>query len=727
MSVRTTHLTVEGMTCSACVARVERRLGRLPGVTATVNLVTGRARIAHPASVTLDDLLSAIERAGYRGRPDAPDPEPPGGRDDPARGERGRLAVTALLATPVLVLSMVPALQFRHWQWLCFALAAPVAAWGAWPFHTRAARGLRHGTATMDTLVSLGVLTAFAWSVYALFLGGAGEPGMRMPFAWTATPEEATAHLYLESAAGVTLFVSVGRFLEARARRRTGSALASLDDLAAKEVTLEDGTRAPARRLVPGQRFVVRPGETVAADGVVVEGASAVDGRLVTGEAVPAECGPGDRVTAGTGNVGGVLVVRATAVGADTRLARIGALLDEAQLAKARAQRRADRIAGVFVPAVLVVSVVCLGFWLGAGAAPAAAVTTAIAVLVVACPCALGLAVPLAFLAATGAGARAGVVIGGPRALERLGRVDTVVLDKTGTLTSGRMTLLDRAVVAGEDPDAVLRLAAAVERASEHPVGRAVARAAPAPPEATGFRATPGLGVRGRVEGREVEVVRCDDAGALPAPLRAAVARADDQGHTAVVVRVDGRPVAVLTVGDTLHDDAAEAVGRLRRGGLRPVMATGDRPAAARAVAGRLGITDVHAGIGPEGKAALVAELRARGHAVAVVGDGVNDAPALARADLGVAVAGGTDAAVAAADVTLVRPGVAGLADAIVLARRARTTITTNLVWAFAYNAVTIPAAALGRLNPMLAAVAMSLSSLLVAGNSLRLLRGGRR
>ncbi|WP_344453746.1 heavy metal translocating P-type ATPase, partial [Actinomadura kijaniata] len=640
MSVRTTHLTVEGMTCSACVARVERRLGRLQGVTATVNLVTGRARIAHPASVTLDELLSAIEKAGYRGRPDAPDPEPepPGGRDDPARGDRGRVAVTALLATPVLVLSMVPALQFRNWQWLSFALAAPVAVWGAWPFHTRAARGLRHGTATMDTLVSLGVLTAFAWSVYALFLGGAGEPGMRMPFAWTATPAEATAHLYLESAAGVTLFVSVGRFLEARARRRTGSALASLEDLTAKEVTLEDGTRIPARRLAPGQRFVVRPGETVAADGVVVEGASAIDGRLVTGEAVPAECGPGDRVTAGTGNVGGVLVVRATAVGADTRLARIGALLEEAQLAKARAQRRADRIAGVFVPAVLVVSVVCLGFWLGAGAALAAAVTTAIAVLVVACPCALGLAVPLAFLAATGAGARAGVVIGGPRALERLGRVDTVVLDKTGTLTSGRMTLLDRAVVAGEDPGEVLRLAAAVERASEHPIGRAVVRAAPAPaPEATGFRATPGHGVRGRVEGREVEVVRCDDAGPLPDPGRDVLARADDQGHTAVVVRVDGRPVAVLTVGDTLHHDAAEAVGRLRRGGLRPVMATGDRPAAARAVARRLGITDVHAGIGPEGKAALVAGLRERGHAVLVVGDGVNDAPALARADLDVA------------------------------------------------------------------------------------------
>ncbi|GAA2628641.1 cation-translocating P-type ATPase [Actinomadura fulvescens] len=726
MSTQTTHLAIEGMTCSACVTRVERRLGRLEDVTATVNLVTGRAQVAHPASIGLDDLLEAIKQAGYRGRPDVPEPPAAQGAGEPARGGLDRVIVMTVLATPVLVLSMVPALQFRNWQWLCFALAAPVAIWGAWPFHTQAVRGLRHGNATMDTLVSLGVLTAFAWSVYALFVGGAGEPGMSMPFAWTATPDEATAHLYLESAAGVALFVSIGRFLEARARRRTGSALASLDDLAAKEVTLEDGTRIPARRLVPGQRFVVRPGETVAADGVVVEGASALDARLVTGEAVPVECGPGDRVTGGTGNVGGVLVVRATAVGADTRLARIAALLNDAQLAKARAQRRADQIAGVFVPAVLVVAAVCLGFWLGAGAAPAAAVTTAIAVLVVACPCALGLAVPLAFLAATGAGARAGVVIGGPRALERLGRVDTVVLDKTGTLTRGRMTLL--AVAADEDADEVLRLAAAVEHASEHPIGRAVVRAARAPlPEVTAFRAVPGYGVRGQVEGREVAVVRCDDTAPLPAPLRAAVVQADEQGHTAVVVRVDGHPVAVLTVGDTVHDDAAEAIGRLRRGGLRPVMATGDRLAAAHAVAERVGITDVHAGIGPEDKAALVADLQSQGRSVAVVGDGVNDTIALARADLGVAVAGGTDAAIAAADVTLVRPGVTALADAIHLARRARTTITTNLAWAFAYNAVTVPAAALGRLNPMLAAVAMSLSSLLVAGNSLRLLRERRR
>ncbi|MEV5703622.1 heavy metal translocating P-type ATPase [Actinoallomurus sp. NPDC052274] len=565
----------------------------------------------------------------------------------------------------------------------------------------------------MDTLVSLGVLASFGWSVYALFLGGAGTPGMRMPFAWTATPDGAGAHMYSEAATGVTLFVSVGRHLEARARRRTGSALTALGALAAKDVQLEDGGRIPIGELRPGRRFVVRPGETVATDGVVVEGGSAIDARLLTGESVPAECGPGDRVTGGTTNVGGALVVRATAVGADTRLAKITALVGEAQLGKARAQRRADEIAGVFVPMVLSIAVTALGFWLGAGADTGAALTTAIAVLVVACPCALGLATPLALLAATGAGARRGVLINGPDALERLGRIDTVVIDKTGTLTSGDMALLETVAAPGEDTRQVLRLAGAVEHPSEHPIGRAIARAARShgrSPEATGFQATPGHGVCGRVDGRLISVGRWTGE-TLPEPLRAAVDRADRHGHTSVLVRDGDRPIAALTIGDTLRDGARETIARLHRMGLHTVLATGDRTATARGVAERVGITDHHADVDPAGKAAIVADLQARGRTVAAIGDGVNDTVALARADLGVAVADGTDAAIGAADVALVRPDVGAIADAIVIARRAATTIKVNLAWAFAYNLITIPPAALGRLNPMLAAAAMSSTS----------------
>ena len=725
-----TDLTIEGMTCAACVSRVEKRLARIEGVTASVNLATGRARVRHPGSVPPEDLLAAVERAGYRGRVDTPEPEEPEEKAPSGGPERDRLVILALLAVPVIVVSMVPALQFRNWQWLSFTLAAQVVVWGAWPFHRRAVAGLRHATVTMDTLVSLGTLASFGWSVYALFLGGAGMPGMRMPFAWTATPDGAMAHVYLEAAVGVPLFVSVGRFLEARARRRTGSALTGLAALAARDVRLEDGRRVPIGRLTPGQRFVVRPGERIAADGVVVEGGSAVDVHLLTGESTPAECGPGDRVAAGTTAMSGTLVVRATAVGADTRLAKITELVNEAQLGKARAQRLADQIAGVFVPAVLAVSVTVLGFWLGAGAGIAAALTAAIAVLVVACPCALGLATPLALLAATGAGARAGVLLGGPRVLERLGRIDTIVLDKTGTLTAGRMSLRDVSVAPGEEPGEVLRLAGAVECASEHPIGRAVAQAAAAYgplPAVTGFQAVPGHGVRGRVGGRQVTVSRCADDGALPEPLRAAVDAADQRGDTAVVVTAGERPLAVLTVGDGLRAGADSLVARLRRMGLRTILATGDRPATAEAVAERLGITEYHAALDPAQKAALVSGLRAQRRTVAVAGDGLNDTAALAHADLGIAVADGTDAAIGTADVTLVRPDLGGIVDAITIARRTARTIKANLAWAFAYNIVTIPLAALGRLNPMLAAAAMSLSSLLVAANSLRLLRGVRR
>jgi Cu+-exporting ATPase len=724
-----TGLTIEGMTCAACVARVEKRLGRIEGVTAEVNLATGRARVSHPTSVPPEDLLAAVERAGYRGRLETPEPAP---EEDTPSGdpERDRLVIMCLLAVPVIVCSMVPALQFRNWQWLCLTLAAPVVVWGAWPFHARAVAGLRHATATMDTLVSLGVVASFGWSVYALFGGGAGMPGMRMPFAWTATPGGAMAHLYLEAAVGVPLFVSVGRFLEARARRRTGAALTGLAELAAKDVRLEDGRRVPIGELRAGQRFLVRPGERIAADGVVAEGDSAVDVHLLTGESAPAECGPGDQVAAGTTSMSGTLVVRATAVGADTRLAKITELVSDAQLGKARAQRRADQIAGVFVPAVLAVAVTTLGFWLGAGAAAGGALTAAIAVLVVACPCALGLATPLALLAATTAGTRHGVLVRGVAALERLGRVDTIVVDKTGTLTTGRMVVLDIALAPGQDTGEVLRWAGAVESGSEHPIGRAVVNAA-APhgplPTVTGFTAMPGHGVRGEVDGRSLAVSRCDDPAGLPTPLRAAVGAADEHGHTAVVVTREDRPLAVLTIGDDLRAGADTLVERLRRMGLRVILATGDRPAAARTVAARLGITDHHAALDPVGKAALVADLQARGHTVAVAGDGLNDTAALAGADLGIAVADGTDAAIGAADLTLIRPDLAGIADAIVIARRTARTIKTNLAWAATYNIVTIPLAALGRLNPMLAAAAMSLSSLLVAAGSLRLLRGGRR
>ncbi|WP_433235970.1 heavy metal translocating P-type ATPase [Actinomadura nitritigenes] len=730
----TTDLTIEGMTCAACVSRVEKRLGRIEGVTAAVNLATGRARVNHPASVSLEELLAAIERAGYTGRARAPR-RPAGGQgaeEGPSsdRAARDRLVILALLAVPVIVLSMIPALQFRNWQQLCFTLAAPVATWGAWPFHARAAAGLRHATATMDTLVSLGVLASFGWSVYALYAGGAGMAGMHMSFAWTATPEDATAHLYLEAAVGVPLFVSLGRFLEARARRRTGSVLTGLTSLAARDFRLEDGRRAPIADLAVGGRFVVGPGERIAADGIVVEGSSAVDTHLLTGESAPAECGPGDRVAAGTTSLSGTLVVRATAVGAGTRLARITELVESAQTGKARAQRRADQIAGVFVPMVLAVSVTTFGFWWGAGADTGAALTAAIAVLVVACPCALGLATPLALVAATGAGARRGVLVGGPQVLERLGRIDTIVLDKTGTLTAGAMSVLAVSVVPGEDTGAVLRLAAAVESVSEHPIARAVRQAAipygvPSPAADAGTE--PGRGVRGEVDGHVVTVGRCEDPETLPDVLCDAVGAADERGHTSVVVTADERPLAVLTVGDGLRAGADGLVRRLERMGLRTIMATGDRLAPARTVARHLGVADLRAGLDPIGKAGLVADLQAEGRTVAVAGDGINDTAALARADLGIAVADGTDAAIGAADVTLVHPDLGGIADAIALARRTARTIRVNLAWAFAYNLVTVPLAALGRLNPMLAAAAMSCSSLLVAVNSLRLLRGGRR
>jgi len=736
-SLLVTDLTVGGMTCAACVRRVEKKLAKLDGVTATVNLATGLARVSHPADVAPQDLVTAVEQAGYQAALPAPpvpegDHSATGERDEPrtaARQELERLVVTALLSVPVLVLSMVPALQFRNWQWLCFALAAPVAVWSAWPFHERAVRNLRHSTATMDTLVSLGVVASFLWSAYALFLGGAGDPGMRMPFSLLPSAPDGVAHVYLEAAVSVPLFVLTGRFLEARARRGTGAALRSLAELAAKEVFVRDehGERAlPVERLRVGQVFVVRPGERVATDGRVTEGSSAVDLSLVTGESEPVEVSPGSALVGGAVNAGGLLLVRATAVGADTRLARITRLVTDAQAGKARAQRLADAVAGVFVPVVLTLAVTVLGFWLGAGADPQAALTACVAVLVVACPCALGLATPTALMAATGRGAQLGVLVSGPQTLEALRHVDTVVLDKTGTLTTGHMSVTRMTTLPGGlGQEEVLRLAGAVEQGSEHPLGRAITtyarRTLPKEtlPGVRDFTATAGSGVSGNVDGRAVDVISPE--GKLPRELATALATAESAAHTSVLVRVDGRATALIAVGDLVRPGSYRAVDRLRRLGVRPVLATGDRGAPAQAVAEALGIDEVRARCSPEDKAGLVRELQDDGCRVAVVGDGVNDAAALAGADLGIAMGSGTDVAIGAADLTLVRGDIEALADAVLLARRTLGTIRVNLVWAFGYNAVTVPLAMVGLLNPMVAAAAMSASSVLVVCNSLRL------
>ncbi|WP_406154740.1 heavy metal translocating P-type ATPase [Streptomyces sp. NBC_01023] len=733
-SLGVTDVTVGGMTCAACVRRVEKKLAKLAGVTATVNLATGLARVSHPASVAPEDLVTAVEQAGYEAAlPVREDEEPTGeaaeAAADEARRERERIVVTALLAVPVLVLSMVPALQFRNWQWLCFVLAAPVAVWSAWPFHIRALRGLRHSTATMDTLVSLGVVASFSWSVYALFLGGAGEPGMRMSFSLVPSASDGIAHLYLEAAVSVPLFVLTGRFLEARARRGTGAALRSLAELAAKKVWVRDGhgeRSIPIEQLRVGQVFVVRPGERVATDGRVTEGSSALDLSLVTGESEPVEVSPGSALVGGAVNAGGMLLVEATAVGADTQLSRITRLVTEAQAGKARAQRLADAVAGVFVPVVLAIAVTVIGFWLGAGADPQAALTACVAVLVVACPCALGLATPTALMAATGRGAQLGVLVSGPQTLEALQHVDTVVLDKTGTLTTGHMTVSKVTVLPGSlGQDAVMRLAGTVERGSEHPIGRAVTAyacrtEAPGPlPDVADFAAVPGHGVSGRVDGFTVEVGAPD--GKLPRALAKALAEAEEAAHTPVLVTVDGRAKALIAVGDLVRPGSYRAVARLRRLGIRPVLATGDRKAPADAVAAALCIDEVRARCTPEDKAALVRELREEGARVAVVGDGVNDAAALAAADLGIAMGSGTDVAIGAADLTLARGDIEALVDAVLLARRTLGTIRANLVWAFGYNVVTVPLAMVGLLDPMFAAAAMSVSSVLVVVNSLRL------
>ncbi|MFF7181615.1 heavy metal translocating P-type ATPase [Streptomyces sp. NPDC008121] len=749
---RTTELTIGGMTCASCAARVEKKLNRMDGVTATVNYATEKARIDHAAEVAVADLIATVVKTGYTAEeppPPRPTPEPaahareeadaePAAEPSARRGEpdpeldasRTRLTVSALLAAPVVLLAMVPALQFDHWQWLSLTLAAPVVVWGGLPFHRAAWTNLRHGAATMDTLVSVGTLAAFGWSLWALFLGTAGMPGMRHGFDLTVGRTDGPATIYLEVAAGVVTFILLGRHLEARAKRKAGSALRALMELGAKDVALlRDGVevRVPVTALHVGDRFVVRPGEKIATDGTVAAGLSAVDASLLTGESLPVDVAAGDPVTGGCVNSSGRLVVEATRVGADTQLARMAKLVEDAQNGKAAAQRLADRISAVFVPAVLLIALGTLAGWLGATGDTTAAFTAAVAVLIIACPCALGLATPTALMVGTGRGAQLGILIKGPEVLESTRRVDTVVLDKTGTVTTGRMTLRKAYAYEGEDEAELLRLAGALEHASEHPVARAVAAGAaerlglttaglPAPES---FENVPGLGVRGTVGGHRVLAGRAAlleaEGVEVPGP----------PAPGAVHIAWDGRARGFLTVADEVKETSAEAVARLRALGLTPVLLTGDSLTVAETVAAEVGIPAdrVFAEVLPQDKVDAVRRLQAEGRTVAMVGDGVNDAAALAVADLGLALGTGTDAAIEAADLTLVRGDLRVAADAIRLARRTLATIKANLAWAFGYNLAALPLAAAGLLNPMIAGLAMAFSSVFVVTNSLRLRR----
>ncbi|MFK0017978.1 heavy metal translocating P-type ATPase [Streptomyces sp. NPDC090798] len=732
------ELTIGGMTCASCAARVEKKLNRMDGVTATVNYATEKAKVSYPVGVQVSDLIATVVKTGYTAEePPPPRLETPEPATDPGAADedpelvslRERLVVSALLALPVVLMSMIPALQFDNWQWLSLTLAAPVVVWGALPFHRAAFTNARHGAATMDTLVSVGTLAAFGWSLWALFWGRAGMPGMRHGFDLTVSRTEGSSTIYLEVAAGVVAFILLGRYLEARSKRRAGAALRALMELGAKDVAvLRDGreVRIPVARLATDDRFVVRPGEKIATDGTVVEGSSAVDASMLTGESVPVDVTVGSAVIGATVNAGGRLVVEATRVGADTQLARMARLVEDAQNGKAEVQRLADRISGIFVPVVLVIALGTFGVWLGVTGDTAAAFTAAVAVLIIACPCALGLATPTALMVGTGRGAQLGILIKGPEVLESTRRVDTVVLDKTGTVTTGRMTLREVYVVAGTDEKELLRLAGALEHASEHPVARAIAagaqeRAGDLPP-VEHFENVPGLGVRGRVEGHDVQVGRLHE-GELPESLARAKAEAQAEGRTAVVVTRDGVALGVLTVADAIKETSAEAVRALRGLGLTPVLLTGDNRAVAQSVARAVGIDpgEVIAEVLPEDKVAVVKRLQSEGRTVAMVGDGVNDAAALATADLGLAMGTGTDAAIEASDLTLVRGDLRVAADAIRLSRKTLSTIKGNLVWAFGYNVAALPLAAAGLLNPMIAGAAMAFSSVFVVTNSLRL------
>ena len=736
------ELQIGGMTCASCAMRIEKKLNKLDGVQATVNYATEKAQVTTPADLDPQTLVAEVEKAGYTATlPAPPAPDQGDGKGEPPAdaelaGLRHRLIVSAVLTVPVVVLAMVPAWQFTYWQWLSLTLAAPVVVWGAWPFHRAAWANLRHGAATMDTLISVGTLAAFAWSVYALFLGTAGQPGMIHPFELTVRPGDGSANIYLEVAAGVTTFVLAGRYFEKRSKRQAGAALRALLDLGAKEVAvLRDGTetRIGVDQLRVGDEFVVRPGEKIATDGVIVAGRSAVDASMLTGESVPVEVGDGDTVVGATVNVGGRLLVRATRIGADTQLAQMARLVEAAQSGKADVQRLADRVAGVFVPVVIGIAVATLGGWVGAGFGWEAAFTAAVAVLIIACPCALGLATPTALLVGTGRGAQLGILIKGPEVLESTRRVDTVVLDKTGTVTTGVMTVHDVTPAAGVDPEQLLRVAGAAESGSEHPIGRAIAKAAgdrvgPLPP-VRDFANVEGRGVTATVAdgGHDYEVLvgrpslMADRGLEVDADLEAARAAGEQAGRTVVLVAWDGTVRGLVTVADAVKDTSAEAVAQLKRLGLTPVLLTGDNATVARQVAAEVGIERVIAEVLPQDKVAVIADLQRDGKVVAMVGDGVNDAAALAQADLGLAMGTGADVAIEAADLTLVRGDLRAAVDAIRLARRTLTTIKGNLFWAFAYNVAAIPLAALGLLNPMIAGAAMAFSSVFVVSNSLRL------
>ncbi|MFB7465907.1 heavy metal translocating P-type ATPase [Streptomyces sp. NPDC056224] len=736
------ELTIGGMTCASCAARIEKKLNRMDGVTATVNYATEKAKVSYAADVRVADLIATVEKTGYTAEeppPPEPDPDPgaadgaaPAVRDPELAALRQRLLVSAALALPVVLLSMVPALQFDNWQWLSLTLAAPVVVWGALPFHRAAWTNARHGAATMDTLVSVGTLAAFTWSLWALFLGHAGMPGMRHGFDFAISRTDGSSAIYLEVAAGVVSFILLGRYLEARSKRKAGAALKALLELGAKDVAVLRGgreVRIPVGALAVGDRFVVRPGEKIATDGTVVEGTSAVDASMLTGESVPVEVTVGGSVTGATVNAAGRLVVEATRIGADTQLARMATLVEQAQNGKAEVQRLADRVSAVFVPVVLLLALGTWVTWLLITDNPAAAFTAAVAVLIIACPCALGLATPTALMVGTGRGAQLGILIKGPEVLESTRRVDTVVLDKTGTVTTGRMTLVGVLTAEGTDERELLRLAGSLEHSSEHPIARAVAVAAAeragALPVPESFENVAGLGVQGVVDGHAVLVGReqllADWSITLPAGLAEARSAAEAEGGTAVLVAWDGAARGVLTVADAVKETSAEAVARLRALGLTPVLLTGDNKAVAETVAREVGIDEVIAEVLPQDKVDVVRRLQAEGRTVAMVGDGVNDAAALAQADLGLAMGTGTDAAIEAADLTLVRGDLRVAADAIRLSRRTLATIKGNLFWAFGYNVAALPLAAAGLLNPMIAGAAMAFSSVFVVTNSLRL------
>jgi Cu+-exporting ATPase len=742
MISRTVDLTVGGMTCASCAARIERKLNKMPGVAAEVNYATEIARVVLSADVTVEDVVATVEATGYT----ATLPEPPaaavdedGKATEPANPElsalRQRLVISTVLTVPVVLMAMVPPLQFTNWQWASLTLGSPVIVWGAWPFHKAAWTNLRHGAATMDTLISLGVGAAYLWSLYALFFSDAGMPGATMRFELFPNQADAGAHIYLEVASAVTVFILTGRYLEARARTKSGAALRALMNMAAKDVALlRDGveTRVPIGQLAVGDSFVVRPGEKIATDGVIVDGASAVDTSMLTGETVPVEVGPGDDVVGATVNAGGRLIVRATRIGSDTQAARMAKLVSDAQSGKAPVQRLADRVSGVFVPVVVSLSLLTLAGWLISGAGPQFAFTAAVSVLIIACPCALGLATPTALLVGTGRAAQLGILIKGPQILESTRRVDTIVLDKTGTVTAGRMQLVDVVPAAGVEADDLLRRVGALENASEHPVGAAIAAGARDRvgrlPAVDSFASTQGRGVQGIVEGAAVVAGRVswlvnDWAWQLPAELAAAVDTAEAAGRTAIAVAWDGQTRGVVVVSDTVKATSRQAVAELRSLGLTPILLTGDNTRAARAVAADVGIAEVEAEVLPWDKVAVVKRLQAEGRVVAMVGDGVNDAAALAQADLGIAMGTGTDVAIEASDLTLVSGDLRAAADAVSLSRRTLHTIKGNLFWAFAYNVAAIPLAMSGKLNPIVAGAAMAFSSVFVVTNSLRLRR----